>query len=1180
MNPVDLLQSLQLPLSKLLDNAALLDHSNATEIALDYHEHLGMLTEVAQAQDLRGLGHVSRLFESGLQKRLSEPRDLEPNECAVLSAWPELVMAEMIGGTHAEAGWTLLHRLCEQPWMPHVPEHFVTRIESLLTTDAHRFEDGTAISDAAVSHWDMTTSSMLMTGAGAVVPVVAELESERAVTARLPDEEAGQHNVNTAFHSETLVVNGTTQHEIESSIGGGDSEVPAPAPAHLPTPAEGKVTADELAMVRDALAGMRDEFAPQFVANNTTYTASLESYAEQLENILNAAAHLGLAGFQNVIGVVQVNVMSLQLALAETPGSAPPSLLISWLDCAIAYLDDPTQGEHAYALASLTVAPEWTLPASEDDLPELIDTLMSVEIIRARAASDRPTEALNEHMDLHVPADVDRAVLNSLLHELPQHAQEFSEIMQRLALGGSLEELEHARRVAHTLKGAGNTVGIKGVGNLTHALEDILVACGREERMPTTALHETLIEAADCLEAMSESLLSGDAAPPESVLVYQKVLDWANLIDREGLPAEGAVPSVTKVARSHESPTELDSENEQSASPAAPGNANATATEETETYLRVPATLIDSLLKLVGENSIVTSQIQDRVARLTDDLNAQRTGSRQIRQLSSDLEQLVDVRGLAMMGGGTGELDALEMDQYNELHMLSRRIVESAADSREFSQAFEREVASLRDLMAAKERVQLEIQRSIQRTRMVEVSSVSPRLQRTVRQAARVLGKDVRLVVRGESTLVDTQLLNRTLDPLMHMLRNAVDHGIENADVRLANGKGATGTITLTFQAIGSSIKILCADDGGGIDLGTVRSKAINAQLINADDVLTDAQVMRLIMLPGFSTREQASLVSGRGIGMDVVQRAITELRGTIDTKSTIGEGTSFAMSFPVQLSATQVMISQSPGHLLAVSERSVEQLLPVGNDLHTESDGSMNYVVQGERIPALRLENLLALPMNTFQRAGTAEAVMIVFDENRQRRAVIVPELSESRNVVVKPFTSVVPRTLGVDGATILGDGSVASVIDLPDLLRDYDASGKVSSIVDEAVKAARLPLCLIVDDSVSVRRTMEQLMQDAGYEIASARDGIDALGTLQRRKPDIVLVDLEMPRMNGLEFTNALRNQAATKNTPVVMITSRFTEKHRKLAEEAGVNAFMTKPYREEELLGTMQRLLQEVV
>jgi CheY-like chemotaxis protein len=271
-------------------------------------------------------------------------------------------------------------------------------------------------------------------------------------------------------------------------------------------------------------------------------------------------------------------------------------------------------------------------------------------------------------------------------------------------------------------------------------------------------------------------------------------------------------------------------------------------------------------------------------------------------------------------------------------------------------------------------------------------------------------------------------------------------------------------------------------------------------------------------------------------------------------------------------------MISRSPRHLLAISERSVQQLRPIGNNLVLQADGSYVYMLQGEAIPALRLETLLGLPSNVLRHPGVIEVVMIIFDENRQRHAVVIPEASDSRNVVVKPFHALMPRMIGVDGATIMGDGSIAVVIDLPNLLRSHRAGDNALAYTGHVAAAALLPLCLIVDDSVSVRRTMEQLMQDAGYDVASARDGIEALGELQKRIPDVVLVDLEMPRMNGLDFTNALRNQNATKHTPVVMITSRFTAKHHQLAMNAGVDVFLTKPYSEEQLLNAIGDLLRK--
>jgi chemosensory pili system protein ChpA (sensor histidine kinase/response regulator) len=411
----------------------------------------------------------------------------------------------------------------------------------------------------------------------------------------------------------------------------------------------------------------------------------------------------------------------------------------------------------------------------------------------------------------------------------------------------------------------------------------------------------------------------------------------------------------------------------------------------------------------------------------------------------------------------------------------------------------------------------------------------------------------------------------------MHLLRNAVDHGIEPPDVREVQGKAAEGLITLSFKGEGNNVAVRCEDDGAGLDLAAIRQRAVSVGLITPDAELSDAEVMRLIVVPGFSTRTQTTQISGRGIGMDVVQRAVLDLRGTLEMNSTPGQGSCFDMHFPVSMSTVQVMLTRSDAHLLALSVRGVDQILPAHEEVETAADGSLHYIMQGERLPAVRLESLLGLPSHALQQPGVIEVAMIIRDEYRQRRAIIVPELVESRIVVVKPFHSMMPSALGVDGATILGDGSVASVLDLPDLLRSFQASAQPVLMPGDLVEQNRLPLCLVVDDSVSVRRTMEQLMHDSGYEVLTARDGVDALGVVQQRAPDIVLVDLEMPRMNGLELTSALRNRTATKATPVVMITSRFTDKHRQLASDAGVNAFLTKPYSEDLLLNTMDGLLR---
>ena len=1129
MTALPLRENLEPLLFELFDQAALLQDDGSVAGLRAYLQRVTALQLAARQHQLLGLSYVGMLVESGLTRLITMDREVGPQERAALAAWPALVLGELLSPATGEAAvpWAVLHDLRSQPWFPAISAANVSLIERRLAEDASKLEEGAG--------------------------EPAQLEPDRGVESE-PQLDLDE-DLMPGLEPDTIFDIGI------------DETQPAPA-----------VTAEELAMLCDALTALQDDLLAMVAPglDSVERNGRFEDHLEQLHNLVNAASLLGLSGFQQVLEVILINTAALQAepeALSESQGA----VLQAWPSLAMAHLQAPGEPAPAQAMADCVADAAWPYPAEADSLPEWVKAMTAVSLVRTRPSQDRPVKALPEHVDLSVPADIDRKVLDSLLVELPPHAQEFSALVQRLSQGGTLDDMDQARRVAHTLKGAANTVGIKGVAHLTHALEDILVAFGREERLPTRELLDMLLEASDCLEAMSEALVASAGTPPESLAVHQKVLDWANRIDRDGLPTEQdnlgdrvesagtvAAPSVTVTPTPVDAPTASDT-------PAADEDAHA------ETYLRVPASLIDSLLKLAGENSIVTSQIQDRVTRLSDNINALRTGSRQFGQLSAELEQLVDVRGLAMLGGHTGELDALEMDQYNELHMLSRRIVESGADSREFSRSFERELAGLRDLMAEKERLQLEIQRSIQRTRMVEVASISPRLQRTVRQAARVLNRSVDLRIQGEATMVDTQLLDRIIDPLMHLLRNAVDHGIESPDVRETLGKPATGTITLSFKTEGNNVAVRCEDDGCGLDLGAIRHRALSRGLIAPDATLTEAQVMRLIVLPGFSTREQTTQLSGRGIGMDVVQRAVVDLRGTLDMDSQSGQGSRFDLHFPVRMSTLQVMLSRSEHHLLGISVRGVEQILPAREEVGLDAQGGLTYALQGELLNAIRLEKLMGLPHEALKQAGVMEVAMIVRDEFRQRLAIIVPELSDARTVVVKPFNPMMPHALGIDGATVLGDGSVATVIDLPDLLRDFTA-GQMQG-VDDAVVASRhkLPLCLVVDDSVSVRRTMEQLMQDSGYEVVTARDGVDALGAVQLRAPDIVLVDLEMPRMNGLELTSALRNRSATKATPVVMITSRFTDKHRQLANDAGVNAFLTKPYSEDLLLNTIDGLLR---
>ena len=945
-------------------------------------------------------------------------------------------------------------------------------------------------------------------------------------------------------------------------------------------------------MLADAITALQSEFAPLLAGEPPAdaWLALAAAYGEQLGNLSNAAGHLGLHSLQQVRGVVQLNVLAWSAqpsASGENAGgdaAAVRAALRAWAGLALAWLSDPNGAPMAQALADVAADPAWPFPVGQELTSRWAAGLCGVPVMQTSVTSSLPRQALAEHVDLSIPPDIDARVLDSLLVELPQHARDLSGLLQGLGPTISTEQLAQAQRVAHTLKGAGHTVGIRGLANLTHALEEVLSALGREPLAGTPELLAALAQAADCLEEMGEALLQAGAAPPASLSTYQTLLDWVHRLNAPAAHADArsqappAEPDVGGAAEVHGPIVTARAPAPPLADAVEAATTIDTTSDTVNTWLRLPASQVDTLLALAVEDSIQASRLNDRVARLEQDLQLQRNSSRQWRLLAAELEQRVDVQGLGLPGNPGGRLDPLEMDQYGELHILSRRIVEVAQDSQTFVAGFGHELSQLRELLAASERIQTDLRRLVEHTRMVEVASVAPRLQRTVRQAARILGKPVQLLIDGEATLIDGQLLQALLDPLMHLLRNAVDHGIESAGQRQLAGKPAQGTITLAFRVDGPRLDIRCADDGAGLSLQALRAAAAAQGLLAEDQLLTDAQAEQLILQPGFSTRQQATLISGRGIGMDVVTRTVESLRGTLSLDAGPGRGLTVSLSMPTRMSMAKVLLSRSANHVLAISERGIQELLPLSEALSARADGQLQYRLHEGPVAAWRLEQLLRLPPMALRLAGRSEAVLIVQDHRGTRHAVLVPDIHESRQVFVKTTGILSDTAAGVDGITILGDGSIAGVIDLPDLLRAHLRDEQPQALPAAAMPAVRPTLCLVVDDSVSVRNTTAQLLQDTGYDVLCARDGVEALDLLHNCTPDIVLADLEMPRMNGLELTRAIRSRAQTRRTPVLMITSRFTARHQALARSAGVSAFMAKPFAGDELLQGMAGLLTQ--
>jgi chemosensory pili system protein ChpA (sensor histidine kinase/response regulator) len=846
-----------------------------------------------------------------------------------------------------------------------------------------------------------------------------------------------------------------------------------------------------------------------------------------------------------------------------------PDLLLEWINIVLDYLQNPVAAKNAEAIINFMRSGRWQLPLPEEQanaiLP-LFQALQSAPAVDKKPA--RPTQASEDDVSLALPEDVDQDLLEAMLQELPAQTELLSSSLQRLQTGGSLDDILVAKRIAHTLKGAGNTVGIRGIATLTHNLEDILLALHKQETLPTPHIMQTLMNAADCLAVMSEYLLGSGDPPVDALTVMQEVLDMANRIDQEGVQAlatinTGTVP-VTPAAVAKQG-----------------GNG---AQEKTDTgerelvpMLRIPSAFVDNLLRLIGEAKISTGQINNFINETLHEMQDMQNCFDQLRVLGAKVQELTDIKDLGKAQTHTlrGQYDTLEMDNYTELHTYSKWLSEATVDAHEISQSITSNLVKLQDMLAAQTRLNNETQENVIRARMLPAETQLQRLQRCVRQASRLTGKAVELQLEGGNTLLDNETLNALMDPLMHILRNAVDHGIESAETRANLGKPETGKITLSFANDGNNIIVQCRDDGRGLDLDAIRLKAINLGLLKENQQISSNELKQLILLPGFSTKQDATQVSGRGIGMDAVQDSISALSGVLTIESEKDSGTTMRIRLPRNsLSLFALLVRIGPRRVV-VATRDITRIVHHENGKLLKSGDEWTFKMGGKSYPALPIETLL----NIFheRRAEERQArTAILYETGSGTTAVMVEKILGSGDFVVKGLGEYVPNIPGVSGVTLLGDGTVAPVLDIAELLRHpqslIDGDGRYTR---EKYTPVKLPTAMVVDDSLSARRSLAQFMQDAGYEVRQARDGIEAMDILMSHKPDLLLSDLEMPRMNGIELACHIRASAGIADIPIIMITSRAASKHREEALASGVNAYMIKPFAEDELMEEINKL-----
>ncbi|AMO24005.1 hypothetical protein GCM10027034_18780 [Ramlibacter solisilvae] len=898
--------------------------------------------------------------------------------------------------------------------------------------------------------------------------------------------------------------------------------------------------------------------------DDPVFLEAFDRYSGQAQRMGEASELAGFPGLQAVCAHVVENCLLLSI----TPAGEREDLIAflrAWPPLIVHYLQNLSDPSAAVGLLDhMGAAPV----AMDEELSLKVMHMLGAMPLQLTQAGEgegtppRPLVASASEVALAMPADVDARLLEGFQHEAPEQARYFVALARNMAGGeGDSSDVVAARRVVHTLKGSASIIGLRGIASLGHHLEDILDHFEREGAQVGRRAADTLLDAAYCLEQMVGFVLGSDEFPQQAQAVLQSVLDLANLVDRgeslENLPVRSMGEAVAAQA-----------------APAPVLQADAAAAA-----MRVSVRRIDELFRVSGEVSVHTAAMEARIKALADSARELLAQNLRVQKRLFELETVVDVRSLSIMRGrhrrtGEAAFDPLEMDQYSELHSTSHALMEEAADARALALRVEEGIAQLAGLQARGQRLSKDMQHLVIGTRMSEVGVLESRLQRNVRTSCQATGKEAVLEIEGGQTLIDSDVLNRLAEPLLHLLRNAVDHGLEAPRVRPGLGKPPAGRIRLSFARQGQQVVLRCEDDGRGLDLLAIQRRAVERGLLAAERPMSDDEIARLVLLPGFSTRDTVSELSGRGVGLDVVREWVGQMNGTVRIASRPGAGCTIELRFAASLTTVQTLVVEAMGQRFGLPSVQVEQAVPRGVGEFSVVAGQLAYRHADRVYPALRLAELAGLPGDE-RPLDAQDAVIVRIDE--RVLALAVDRLLDARELLVKSPGRYARHVRGVAGLSILGDGGIAVNLDLAQLL-SQGARAAVSGVRQpEAARVEQeLPGVLIVDDALSVRNSLRQLVQDAGYRVEAARDGVEAIDALRGFRPRLVLTDLEMPNMNGVELTSHIRGRDDLKEVPVIMITSRSQDKHRRMAQQAGVDAYFTKPYNDAELLRTIREHL----
>ncbi|WP_455221091.1 Hpt domain-containing protein [Kaarinaea lacus] len=880
---------------------------------------------------------------------------------------------------------------------------------------------------------------------------------------------------------------------------------------------------------------------------------------------------------------------------------------------------------HHYAdNPAISEAPEMAEALAEEPIsePEIEDTIAFE--IEERMETMEPADAPVAAEVVDVEAEYDDELVEIFLEEAEEIQENIDRILHDWSKdAGNREIIAEVQRALHTLKGGARMAGIKAVGDLSHAIESLMESVTEGRLIPTDEFPKVVHASHDWLASAIEQVKNRQALGSPSALLKQLENLLAGRSAMEGVSEfetaalkTASKPTVAEAKKPEPqqpepapvvepvAPGELitlpgfSSKDERDATLEQKKEEAQTKARSGEEQFRVRADMIDNMVNHAGEVNIYNARIAQQLGQWHFNINElQQTVGRlreQLRNFEMETEAQIMYRhtpsDASAVGAGAPtpstdlSFDPLEMDRFSYMQQLSRSMVESFDDLTSIQNALEGLSGDTDVLLLQQSRINNDLQEELMKTRLTPFSSVIARLRRVVRQTCQETSKEAELQVNGAEGEMDRTQLNRIVPALEHILRNAIDHGLEKPAERKKARKPESGTIAINFSREGSEVVLRITDDGAGINVDAIRKKAIERGLIEQNSKVEDDEVLDFILQSGFSTAEQVTQISGRGVGMDVVNTEIKQLNGSLHIGTEKGKGSTFTIRLPLTVLINQALMVHVDEAVYAIPLSNIEHVVRItSEDVNKLSSGeASDYVYAGYHYEHLHIGYVLH---------GTAPAKMpekgkhplLLARSGDHRVALQVDQLIGRQEIVIKSVGQQLSSINSISGATILPDGQVALILDLSTLIRTSHALQKTddaSRLLHEAaaVEEEKTPTVLIVDDSITVRKVTQRLLTRNKFESITAKDGMDALTVMLETIPDIILLDVEMPRMDGYELATAVRSDPRLKHIPIIMITSRTGDKHRDRALNIGVNMYMGKPFQEHELLENIQSLLHD--